>query len=273
LKTISAALAVTMFWQAIACAEPDPGFFKTEPDNPAAKSWALEILPPIPESVAVFEDAFHAVDSSMTVILIQDAHTNNSAQLNTAKALGLILEKEPFRYVFLEAGSGDESLSFLRKYADSSKRAMIAKNFLYQGKLQGSEFLDLTSDHVFTLWGVEDLGLYAKSVYAYRDVAKHRDKFKDYLERIETTIEILKPKLLNPLLLAFERNYERYQKEKISSIEYFRALIVSSILTEETATKVTLSRLIFFKDLLAINFIKLIEIAVLDFVDIDRFWR
>src|SRR3989344_1013954 len=51
------------------------------------------------------------------VILIQDAHTNESGQINVAKALDIILEEENIRYVFLEAGSGDASLSFLRDRA------------------------------------------------------------------------------------------------------------------------------------------------------------
>ena len=53
-------------------------------------AWAKKLLPPIPESVATIEDAYQVPQGSdpsgtKTVILIQDAHTNSSCQLNESK--------------------------------------------------------------------------------------------------------------------------------------------------------------------------------------------
>ena len=53
--------------------------------------WAKQYLPEIPGSVAQTEDARRS--GPKTLILIQDAHTNNSGQLNTAATLDLILSK------------------------------------------------------------------------------------------------------------------------------------------------------------------------------------
>ena len=59
--------------------------------------------------------------SHLWVILVQDAHTNESAQIHTAKALKWIFEEEKgFKHIFLEAGEGDESLTALRDKAPSS---------------------------------------------------------------------------------------------------------------------------------------------------------
>jgi hypothetical protein len=192
-------------------------------DTENSKSWALKVLPLIPESIATIEDSYKA-DSNKTIILIQDAHTNNSGQINVAKTLDLIFKKDPIKYVFLEAGSGNESLSFLRKYASEEKRKDVAKSFLINGKLQGTEYLDLTSNHNFVLWGVEDLNLYAKSVATYRAVAKEREKFQAYLAKIESTINTLKPKIYNPFLSAFDEKYQKFQKNQISLTDYFEAL-------------------------------------------------
>ena len=210
LRSISSLLTFSFLFQELCFANPD---FKITPQGGAevesSKAWARKLLPPIPESVATIEDAWRSddrgqkADDRKTVILIQDAHTNNSGQLNVAKTLDLIFQKEPIKYVFLEAGQGNESLSFLRKYADLAKRQRIAKGFLMQGKLQGTEYLDLTSNHNFMLWGVEDLKLYAQSVSLYRDVVKQREKFKDYLERIEVTIKNLKTQTLQFLPPSF----------------------------------------------------------------------
>ena len=225
-KTISALLVLSCLFQELAFANPD--LFKitvqggAETEN--SKAWARQALPAIPESVAAIEDAYKAPNSNKILILIQDAHTNNSGQLNVAKALDLIFQKEPVKYVFLEAGSGDESLSFLRKYASQEKRKQVAKSFLLNGKLQGTEYLDLTSNHNFILWGVEDMSLYAKSVATYRAVAKEREKFEAYLAKIESTINTLKSKIYNPFLSTFDEKYQKFRKGQFSLTDYFQGL-------------------------------------------------
>ena len=92
LRTVSLLLISAFFFQELAIANPD--LVKITPQGGAeaknSKAWARKVLPAIPESVATIEDAYKA-DSNKTVILIQDAHTNNSGQINVAKVLDLIL--------------------------------------------------------------------------------------------------------------------------------------------------------------------------------------
>ena len=206
LKTISAMLLLAFAFQEISFARADLSPIEWDPENQISKFWAKQILPLLPESVVSIEDAHHATGSDKTLILIQDAHTNTSGQLNVSKTLDCLLkQEEKIKYVFLEAGSGNESLSFLRKYSSLEKRKQVAKSYLMKGQLQGSEYLDLTSDKRFTLWGVEDMDLYAKSLEIYRAIAKDREKFREYLARVEATVKALKPKVLNPFLLAFDQ--------------------------------------------------------------------
>jgi len=69
----------------------------------------------LPQSVALIEEEYRAPAHrgpgtrlpAKTIILIQDAHTNDSAQINTAKALDTILQTEKIRHIFLEAGTGN----------------------------------------------------------------------------------------------------------------------------------------------------------------------
>ncbi|MGH7198068.1 MAG: sigma-70 family RNA polymerase sigma factor, partial [Candidatus Omnitrophota bacterium] len=243
LKTISSLLIAAFLLQDLALANPDlkPIAWDKAEDH---KPWARKFLPEIPKSVAVLEDAWRAEGSdpsgTKTLILLQDAHTNASGQINLAKTLDILLsfrarhfagEKSPtgIRYVFLEAGQGDESLAFLRSHAPLEKRKQIGASYRQKGELQGSEYLNLTSDHDFVLWGVEDMGLYAKALATYRQVAKERGKFEDYLDRVEKTVKVLKPRIYNPLLLEFDEKYQKYRKNKVPLTEY------SEILSEEAA--------------------------------------
>jgi len=226
IKIISLVLIVSLLLQEVCLANSD---FKIIAQKAVAvkntsEAWARQFLPPIPESIATIEDAYKLSDSNKTLILIQDAHTNTSGQFNVANVLDLIFKKRSIKYVFTEAGAGDLSLSFLRKYTDASRRNRVAKSFLRNAKLQGTEYLDLTSNHDFILWGVEDQDLYAKSVETYKEVVQSRSKFQDYLNRIESTIDVLKPRLYNPLLLSFDQKYQKYLKDEISLTDYFDIL-------------------------------------------------
>ena len=245
LKTLSGVLALSFIFQDFAMADLD--LLKAGSGESQRKenlAWATKLLPSIPESIAVVEDAWRPEDSSAirdpksTILLIQDAHTNNSGQINVARLLDIILSHDPRStipawpagrhdpsLVFLEAGQGDESLSFLRKYASEDKRKRVGLSFLMQGKLQGTEYLDLVSKHNLKLWGVEDMSLYKKSLETYKKVVKDRDKFEEYLTKIESTIKTLKPKVYNPFLLSFDKNYQKYQKEEIPLTAYYDLLM------------------------------------------------
>ena len=207
--------------------------------------WAKKLLPPIPESVATIEDAYQVPQGSdpsgtKTVILIQDAHTNTSCQLNESKLFdilftkriedrGLRIEETSLHppssilnpVVFTEAAQGNVNLTFLRDKASLFKRKQIANEYLQKGLLHGIEYLDLTSDHTFKIEGVEDPTLYFKSLEVYKASVKKRDSFERYLTEIESTISVLKSKLLNPFLLSF---LDKKDKQKDNLSDYIQTL-------------------------------------------------
>jgi hypothetical protein len=109
----------------------------------------------MPDTIASVDESSILPSSARTITLIQDAHTNDSAQLNLSSALERVLENDPkLQTVFLEAGTGDDSLSYLRARGDRNERELVAKKYLRKGLLHGEELLDLSSDRPFRLWGV-----------------------------------------------------------------------------------------------------------------------
>ena len=128
LKVISLALVGTFLAQELAFAAPDIKplslDFLTKPNK---------ISLDIPESVAIVEAQFIApntegvMNHAPTVYLIQDAHTNTSGQLSLAKTLDHLFQKDKnLKYVFVEAGLGNNSLSFFRQYGTKEERRRIA---------------------------------------------------------------------------------------------------------------------------------------------------
>jgi len=101
LRHIASVIAVTFLFQQVAFAAP------------TVRPVALPLSQPpqvhftIPSSVAVIDEAYRAPSGEKTIILMRDAHTNDSGQMNLAKALEIILARKDIRYVFTEAGHGD----------------------------------------------------------------------------------------------------------------------------------------------------------------------
>ncbi|MEK7368795.1 MAG: hypothetical protein AABZ62_03940, partial [Planctomycetota bacterium] len=192
----------------------------------------------IPDSVATIEDVYLADSVKRTenpltltaerlplIYLLQDAHTNESGQYNLSKALDLILQKEKdLKYVFTEAGVGDNSLAYLKPFRPDNERKQIARTYIKKGILHGAEYLSLTSDRPFTLWGVENPDLYLKSIQDYRQVAKERERFDLYLKKIDRTIETLKNRLANPSLQTFSKERKEYRLNRLPLTSYFNAL-------------------------------------------------
>ncbi|GEM_PF-4983688 len=217
-RSISAVLTATFLLNDFALAASH-----VPAESALARPFALSVR--IPESVALMEDSFRAAGSGKTLVLVQDAHTNESCQLNTASALDAILDKEGIRYVFLEGGTGDDSLSFLREEAPLAHRRRVALSYLKQGEVSGSEYLDLTSSRDLRLWGVEDKSLYWESLETYRAIAEGRAAFQEHLSRVRAAIQALKSRTFNPSLSDFDAAREAYLDEKLSSSEYFEVLL------------------------------------------------
>jgi len=205
----------------------------------------------IPESIATIEDSWHPSlrgarqafvagdvaipqqkdhSTKKTIYLIQDAHTNESGQINISKTLDHILKQEPsITHIFLEAGYGDESLGFLRDLVPLDERKRVGMSFLRKGKLQGSEYFNLTKNHNITLYGVEDLNLYKEAWDSYKHITKQRAKFKTYLTKIKTTIKTLKPKIYNPQLLQLDQKHQSFLKEEMPLTEWIEVILRSRL--------------------------------------------
>jgi hypothetical protein len=230
LRSISMLLLAAFVCQELGYANPELKAIPLKIDLSSDKQWAEEFLPRVPESVAVIESAnkSHQVTRSpghKIVVLLQDAHTNYSAQKNEAVFLDKLLAKHPdISHIYTEAAWGDVSLSELRERAPLTLRDQVSKKYLRQGLLHGVEYLDMTSRHHFKIWGVEDAAQYKRSVQTYASIAKKRGDLDAYISKFETGLYWLAPRVLNPLLQKFESKRQMFRKDEISLTEYFDTL-------------------------------------------------
>ncbi len=146
----------------------------------------------------------HKGDKNILIIHIQDAHSNLSGQQNLANALDQMMTKYGVSLVLSEGGSGDCSLTPLKKIAPPEVWKRIAKSYLVQGKISGEEYLNLTSDHPMKIIGIEDTVLYVKSVAHYGELADKREDILGYLKEIQAALDKLKRKMYPAELVGFE---------------------------------------------------------------------
>ncbi len=178
-----------------------------------------------PKSVAETGESWSAPNGP-TVILIQDAHANPSAQKNLSKTLEIILNKYSKSPIFVEGGFGESSLSFLRTQKNQRDLERFAEKFLKNGVLHGEEYLQLTSDRTFPLWGVEDRALYEQSLKIYRRAASKRQEFKEYLDRALLTARSLKKRIYNPKLSELDEKKEQCARGDLKASAYLESLIL-----------------------------------------------
>ena len=188
LRSIALALVISFGASEVAHAAPGAVNLLSEPiaSNPAL----LKVSP----GFAKVHDVYTG-HSGKLLIHIQDAHANLSAQDNLAKALDELIARYKIKTVFVEGGTKDDSLTFLRPLASAENRQRVAKKFLMKNELSGAEYLNLASDRDFSLWGVEHKALYDKNLATYAKVAKSREAVLAYIAEISKRVESLKRRL------------------------------------------------------------------------------
>lgn len=228
LRSISLVLTVTFVCQDLAFAAPAP----------APAPWTPTAVPSLafrlPESVARIEDGYTAPavpGSSVApklIFLFQDAHTNESGQLNYAKALRTILPAEGIADIFTEAAQGDVSVTPLKQDREPAAMEPVALAYVRKGLLKGDEYLSLSSDLDFRIRGVEDPALYDASLEAYQSVAARRTQTRGYLDRLSRTAETLKQTVYGADLKKADAARTAYVRGEKSLADYFESLQTSA---------------------------------------------
>ncbi|MCA9396806.1 MAG: hypothetical protein KC649_06510, partial [Candidatus Omnitrophica bacterium] len=161
------------------------------------------------------------------IILFSDAHTNASAQMNLAEAMRHVMSREEIDWVFTEAAVADNSVHFLRQLTSDSKEIeAVAKRYLHKAKINGVEYLNLTSGNDFKIWGVEDKSLYLKSLQVYSESFKQRENLKRKLSEAEKLFRVLETRILNPEMLDLYISRSAYLKDELPAVDYLLKLSV-----------------------------------------------
>jgi hypothetical protein len=158
------------------------------------------------------------------IIHIQDAHANYTAQKNLASMLEHLILWHGLSLVLVEGGSRNDSLSYMRSYAPLERRRQVAEEFLQAGKISGENYLDLTSDYPFTVYGIEKPELYDENMEAYLAAEQIQPKARLAIRNFLDAAESLKQKIYPDPVRQLEAREWEVEEGRIPLAQHYQAL-------------------------------------------------
>ena len=223
-----------------ASAPADRSFFKQRQAPPQKASDAVEETSPKPTEPAKplasvddltipiqhgsIKESYTSHPGDPIIIHIQDAHANYEAQKHLAHILEHLIQRNALSLVLVEGGSRNDSLSYMRTYAPLAKRKEVAEQFLKAGKISGENYLDLTTDYPFTVFGVEKPELYDANMAAFLKVEQAQPIAKRSLTNYQTAVQKLKDALYPKEVKDLEAKEAAVEKSEESLTTHYQRL-------------------------------------------------
>ena len=181
--------------------------------------------PTMPESVSIPKDMGTVVESHQgtngkLVIHIQDAHCNYEAQTNIARILEHTIKKYGVDLACVEGADGVVDTAWFKNFPDAKTCKEAADHFMKKGKLTGAEFLSITKNYPFTMYGVEDRELYAKNYVSFLESYPHKESFKSFCADVKGALRQLKRYIYTKELAELDSAVTRHEEEKTELAEY-----------------------------------------------------
>ena len=158
------------------------------------------------------------------IIHIQDAHANYEAQKHLSAILEHLIRAHGLALVLVEGGSRNDSLSYMRSYAPLEKRKEVAEEFLKSGKISGENYLDLTSDYPFTVYGIEKPELYDQNMEAFLSVEKVQPEALTAMKGFQQAVASLKEELYPSEVKALESEELEVQAGRVPLAKHYQFL-------------------------------------------------
>lgn len=158
------------------------------------------------------------------IVHIQDAHANYEAQKHLAAILEYLILHHGLSLVLVEGGSRNDSLSYMRSYAPLPKRKQVAEEFLMSGKISGENYLDLTTDYDFTVYGIERPELYDQNMEAFFNVEKVQPKALTAIAGFQQAVDQLKEQLYPEEVKALEAREQEVEEGRIPLAKHYESL-------------------------------------------------
>lgn len=179
----------------------------------------------ISDDTGIIKDKFIAGDNmTQFLVSIQDAHCHYEAQMNISKIVKLLVSEFGFTLVNVEGTAGLIDTKPFASFGDRKIRLEFADSFMQQGKITGPEYLSITTDLDFTLFGIEDETLYARNYTAFMKTLTYREKVENFTSRLNRALERIRHHVYDEDLKSLDQIIEKYDSGINDYLEYTKNL-------------------------------------------------
>lgn len=199
------------------------------------------------------------------IIHVQDAHCNYEAQANINNIIDGLMKEYPdqVKLVAVEGSVGTIDTSPFAEFSDDEIKKEVADYFMRKGKITGPEFLSITGDHNFTIYGIENKDLYDRNLKAFLDSLPFRNESEKYCGYLVSILSKIKHYVYTDELKEFDKCLNDYQVGDTSFLDYTNIL-------KEWSEKKNVDLADFNNFLLLLNAQKQEEAIDFDVVDKER---
>lgn len=180
----------------------------------------------IPENYGSMKDTWAPDIVSGTnaplIIHIQDAHCNYEAQTNIGEILNGLMKEYPdqVKLIAVEGSVGVIDTSPFAEFSDKEIKKEVADYFMKKGKITGPEFLSITGDYKFTIYGIENKELYDRNYKAFLDSLPFRDESEKYCGYLQGILAQIKQYIYHTELKELDKQLTSYQDGETSFLDY-----------------------------------------------------
>ena len=154
------------------------------------------------------------------VVYIQDAHCNYEAQNNISKILEYLIKNYNLDFVAVEGADGIVDTSWFKAFPDEDIKREVADYFMKKGEITGAEFLSITSDYPFTIYGAEDRKFYIDNLNSFLQSYPHKEEFLKYYNDIKQALGKLKNYIYSKELKELDAKVIAHKDKELKFADY-----------------------------------------------------
>ncbi|MBN1354589.1 MAG: hypothetical protein JW994_07995 [Candidatus Omnitrophica bacterium] len=177
----------------------------------------------ISTQIGTIKNRYRGKDSRL-IIHIQDAHCNYEAQTNISKILEELIKNYHIDFVAVEGADGVVDTSWFKAFPDAEIRREVADYFMKKGEITGAEFLSITSDYPFTIYGAENRDYYVKNLNSFLESYPYKDEFVKYYSDVKTALSRFKKYIYSKELAELDEKITEHKRKEIQFADYARYL-------------------------------------------------
>ncbi len=177
----------------------------------------------LPPSVGQVEEIYQGKRKEF-VVLIQDAHSNYSAQKNIAAAIEFLSKKQKIDLVAVEGAHGEIDTEILRAFPSLAVTRKVLDRYVRKGEIGGPQFAVSLSRSPIKLIGVDEDKLYKKNLAEFVNVLEIQKDGVQIISEMNTELKRLTRTAFSEKHQAFDNLWANWKKGFVGTEKFVESL-------------------------------------------------